>query len=321
MDKTRTRPSFIKPAKDGYINLQEEILDLHSKSSSQDKTSSDLELQFTEVKKEFDTVKNSVSNVNNDVVSEVAKARGIYPNLSDRLEKMDAYDLLKKFETINTTKEYIYDTKERITHVTVRGDVDYDIGYTYDIDDNIVREERYDLKGVSIGFKDFTLNSFGQVIKESGKNTDDVIMATTSIITEELDKRLALIEAIDFVQFAKDMSSYDASKLWDMLQEISSRLQHLESYLPANQGNLIEISTVLDRVQALENKLNENYVIYSFDLDSTKTTYPILDTVPLTASIYLEGLYLTINKDYTITDSDITFLIPLIDGFTITCKY
>jgi hypothetical protein len=45
------------------------------------------------------------------------------------------------------------------------------------------------------------------------------------------------------------------------------------------------------------------------------------NTVPDTASIYLEGLLLNGGDDYIRGTDNITFLVPLVDDFTITCKY
>lgn len=321
MDKTRTKPSFIKPVKENYANLKEEILDLHNQADKQDKSQSLLEQGFIEVKEKFEDIKYSVTNINADIIEEVTTARGLYPNLNDRLDKMSGYELLKKFETLTTSKTYTYDELDRITNVVVRGDVNFDILYIYDEDSNIKREERHDIDGNLIGYKDYTFDDVGQIITESGQNTDDVITATTSLITEELDKRLSIIEAIDFVKLATDISGYDVEYMFEILQEIKLRVQHVEMYLPENQGQLIELSSVFDRLETLEHRLNSDYVIYSFYVTTDKTKYSIPSTVPSNASIYLEGLLLSNGDDYIIDNGNITFLIPLIDDFTITCKY
>lgn len=321
MDKTRTKPSFIKSAKEGYVNLKEEILDLHSQSSDQENSQIDLEQQFNVVKEQFNEIKESVTSINNDIVDEVTTARGVFPTLVDRLETMSGYELLKKFETLTTSKTYSYDDQDRITDVFVRGDVNFDILYYYDKDSNIRREERRDLDGNIIGYKDYTFDDIGQIITETGENTDDVLTATTSLITEELNQRLIKIEAIDFVKLAEAIGNVNADNLWNIIQELLSSVQHLEMYLPDNQGQLIEISSILNRLDSLENKIDENHVIYSFDTTTDNATYTIPNTVPSNASIYLEGLLLTSGSDYLMADGSITFLIPLIDDFTISCKY
>jgi hypothetical protein len=320
--RTSGRPTYIDPAKTGYANLREEILDLHSKSEAQEAALQNTATEFEVIKQEMQDIKNlDLENINAPLVAELQDARGVFPTVNDRLNSMAAYNILNVLEKLTTNREYEYDSEGYIVKEIVRGDLNYDIVYHYDSQRNIKREERYDTNGVLLGYKDYTYDDLGQIKTISGENADDVALATNTHEMAELRIRLAALESIDFVNLANSIKGSDVKSLLNSIQEILTRVQNLEMYLPGNENRLIEIGSVLDRLDAIERRLNTNYVTYTFDVKSDVTEYTIPDNITGNYAIYMEGILLDEGDDYIIESGKIKFLIPLIDDFTVTCRY
>jgi hypothetical protein len=278
--------------------------------------------EFTTVKQDVQEIKNlDLSNINAPLVKEMQDARGTYSSINDRLNSMAAYDILHILERLTTNRTYEYNSDGNISKEIVRGDLSYDVIYLYDTNNNIRREERYDVNGVLIGYKDYTYDDLGQIKGVSGENADDVSIATNTLDIDELKKRMSAIESIDFIKLAGDLKGTNVESLLKSIQDILIRIQTLELYLPGNESKLIEIGGVLDRLDAIERRLNTNYVTYTFDVTSDVTEYTLPDNITSNFAIYLEGVLLDSGDDYIIDNGKIKFLIPLIDGFTVTCRY
>jgi hypothetical protein len=320
--RTSGKPTYIDPVKADYANLGEEILDLHTKQTAQETSIGDVKTEFVTVKQDVQSIKDlDLENINAPLLQELEDARGPYSSLSERFQYIDSFDILRILEKLSTSRTYEYDSEGYIVKEIVRGDLNYNVVYKYDSSRNITREERYDVNDVLLGYKDYTYDDIGQIRTVSGQNSEDIAIATNTLITDLLDARVKSLESIDFVKLAGQLQGSDVMSLLNSVQELLTRVQNLEMYLPGNENRLIEIGSVLDRLDAIEHRLDTNYITYTFDATSDVTEYDIPAEISSNYVIYLEGVLLDEGDDYIMENGKIKFLIPLIDGFTVTCRY
>lgn len=315
----RTKPLYIYPSSEVYKNLLEELVDIHSKIQTGDL--SGITDQISKLVKEVDDLKESTSLADKEINEELDGAKGQFPSINDRFLALDQYDILKTIFNINTTREYEYNNNGQITKEIVRGDMNYDTHFVYDSYDNITSETKYDLDGVVISERKYTYTPDGNIATVVGKNTDEIMLLSNAIVDYEQNKRLEAIEAIDFVELGKVLDGWDLIGVAETVQELVTQVQHLMLHLPENLGYLIDTSEVFRRLDTIEQRLDANEIYHTFDVVTGTTTYSIPPNIAdKKFAVFMEGLLLEKDVDFSIKGDSITFMIPLIDGFTVTFK-
>ena len=314
----RTKPLYIYPAKEVYKNLHEELLDIHSRLASG--STDGIREQIDKLAQEVEELATSTSQSNLEINKELDDAKGVYPSINDRFLALDQYDILRTLQLITTTREFEY-ANGYIVKEKIRGDMNYDVSYYYDSYNNIIRETKALLDGTIISEKNYTYTPEGNVASISGVNTDDIMLVTNALVDSEQDKRLDAIEAIDFVELGKVLDGWDLIGVAKTVQNLVTQVEHLMLNLPENIGYLINTSEIMRRLESVEQRLDASEVYHAFDVVSTQTSYAIpVEIVDKKFGVYMEGLLLEKNEDYVIKNGVIEFLIPLIDGFTVTYK-
>ena len=314
----RTKPLYIHPSNETYKNLLEELIDIHSKISTG--YTDGIREQISNLVKEVEELKNSTSNTDNAILEELKGAKGVYDTIDDRFLALDQYDILNHMQQVTTTKEYEY-KDGLIWKEKVRGDFNYDAQYNYDSYGNIISEIKTDLNGVLISKKEYTYTEDGNVSSIKGFNTDDVMLLSNGLVDSEQDKRLDAIEAIDFVELGKVLDGWKLIEVAETVQELVTAVQHLMLHLPENIGYLIDTSEVFRRLDDIEKRIDESEIYYAFDVSSDKAIYNIpQEMVGKKFSVFMEGLLLEKDIDYVIKVDKVEFLLPLIDGFTVSFK-
>lgn len=314
----RTKPLYIYPSKETYNNLFDELLDIHKKIQT-GSTDGIIE-QISDLVKEVDGLKLSTSDTNTAIIDELDSAKGAYPSINDRFLAIDKYDILKAIRSLTTTREYEY-LDGMVRKEKIRGDLNFDITYDYDSHENIIKETKTDLNGSVIGERNYTYTKDGYVASVTGKNIDDVMLVTNELIDNEQNLRLDTIEAMDIVSLGKVLDGLDVVEMSKTVQDLATQVQHLMLNLPENIGYLIDTSEVFRRLDAIEDRLDASSVYYTFDVSSSVSTYMIPDdVVGKKFGVFMEGLLLEKDVDYKIKENQITFLIPLIDDFTVSYK-
>lgn len=314
----RTKPIYIYPSDSSYKNLLEELTDIHTRLNAG--SVDDVRAALEALSKEVGRIDTTTSAADADIKKHIDDAKGVYDSIDDRFLALDQYDILNTLQRISTTKQYEY-ADGKVSKVQVRGDMNYDIEYGYDSYDRKIREIKKDLNGNIISEKYYDYDANGELTNVRGRNTDDVMMVSNSLITHELDERLKNIEAIDFVKLSQTMGEWDLIHVAKTVQELVTAVQHLMLNLPENIPYLIDTSEVFRRLDDIETRIDAAEVYRSFDVISTKQEYDIPDElVDKKFGVYMEGLLLEKGVDYVINDNKIKFLIPLIDDFTVSYK-
>lgn len=321
MPITTNKLKYIKATDNKYENLGDEIFDLHKEVLNNADKVSKAETTIDIIKSNIDIIKNTATDFSNKTSDEVKTARGVYSNLSDRLSSMEQYKVLNAIEKISTSRTYEYDCEGNITKESIRGGIEYDIIYVYDGNGNIVREEIYDLSNSKIGYKEYIYDNKDSLIKANSVNADILSVATNSLIEKELQMRVSVLENLDLVQSAKVINVEKAKLILEKIQEFDSRIENIECVLPDNITTIIDVPNILKRLDDIDNRLNREYVLYEFLVSTGTTHYSVPDIITRNTSIFLEGLLLKYGEDYEINNGKMTFLIPLIDDFKVTCKY
>lgn len=312
----RTKPLYIYPSNEEYKNLLEELIDIHSKI--QTGSTDGIREQVSKLVQEVGDLRSSTSDANTSIIGEIDKAKGTYPSIDDRFLALDKYDILKTIGSLSTTRDYEY-KNGLISREKIRGDLNFDIVYQYDSYENIIKETKLGLDGAIIGEKIYTYTEDGYVASVNGTNADDVIMLSNALVDSEQNKRLNAIEAIDFVELGKVLDGWKLIEVAETVQELVTQVQHLMLNLPENIGYLINTSELIKRIEIIEERLDANKIYYSFDVVSAISTYDLPKEVKgKKFNVFMEGLLLEKDVDYLLNDLSITFLIPLIDGFTVS---
>lgn len=310
---TLNKLKYIKATSDKYSNLYEELIDLENTIKTLSGKGTNIE--------DVNSAITSLKSITNILTTEVNGAKATYGSIDERFKTLDQYTILDVFKNITTSRTYEYNTDGYITKECVRGDIEYDKTYIYNDNNDIVKEETKSLDGTSIGNKTYTYNDDGCITKVDGVNIDDVLLATNSLVDKELDERISAIEKIDIIKLMNGIQATDIKTLINTLNNLYTRVEHLEVYLPGNESSLIDLPNLRDRITTIEDKLNSSYILHTFNVTTGILEYDVPSTVNDKTSIYLEGLLLDYNDDYTLTNNKIKFNIPLIDDFTVTCKY
>lgn len=312
----RTKPLYIYPSKEEYKSLLDELIDIHNKI--QTGSTDGIREQVSKLVSEVDDLKSSTSDTNKAIEEEINKAKGPYTSINDRFLAIDQYDVLKTFDTLSTTRSYEY-KDGLVTKEKVRGDLNFDIEYVYDSYSNVIKETRTDSQGMVIGEKTYTYSEDGSVSSVCGTNVDDIMVLSSSLIETEHDNRLKAIESIDFVELGKVLEGWELIEVAETVQELVTQVQHLTLNLPENIGYLINTSELIRRIEEIEERLESNKVYYTFDVTSNTNTYNLPEELKgKFFNVFIEGLLLERGVDYVLNDTSITFLIPLIDGFTVS---
>lgn len=314
----RTKPLYIYASSDKYNNLFEELVAIHEQIQ---KGSTDgITERLAELVKEVDELKASTSDIDNAVLNELKSAKGGFSSIDERFLALGQYDVINQMHKVSTTRNYEY-KDGLVTKEIVRGDINYDIIYDYDSHENVIRETKYDLHGNVEGDKRYIYDDNENIVTVISSNADDIMTFTNALVDKEQNERLDKIESIDFVELGKVLDGWNLIQVAQTVQELVTQVQHLMLHLPENQGYLINTSELIRRIDDIEMRLDANQVYHSFDVVSTQSTYAIPDDiVGKNFGVYMEGLLLEKDIDYIIEGSSITFKIPLIDEFTITCR-
>ena len=321
MPATTNKLKYIKATDPQYKDLGEEIRGLHVETEANAGKVTELESQMATVQTAVQETIDGASLSTEALEQEIADARGFNASLNERLTNMDLFRATEVLERLTVARTYEYSPNGDVTKETVRGELNYDTLYTYDGQGNITKEAFYDTEGLLIGQKEYEYDGLGQLLRSSSSGGEVLQVVTNSGVTNELAFRLAKIEALDFVKTAGILESATAETLMAFVQEMSSRVGNLEQLLPANLPNLITLPYITDKLQELENRITLSYKEHEFDVTSSEDTYYLPESVTSNSVVYIDGLMLEHGNDYVITDGKIVFLIPLIDGFSITVKY
>lgn len=315
MSATTNKLKYIKPSVDTYTNLGEELKDLHKKSNDNNDNISAINSTIDTL---TDSVNNAVESVK-DSDAEVVEARGSCETLNDRLSNMELFKATQILERLSLQKQYDYNSNGDIQKEKIRGQLNYDIVYSYDDKGNIIREEFYDIENALLGSKQYEYDEHNNISKSTSVNGEILAIVTNSYITNDIDSRLKKIENIDFIKLAKVLSSDSATTLMETMQDLVARVATLEMMLPGNITNIGDLPYITNKIQELEDRLNSKS-IYEFTVDENKSEYYIPTNIPSNSAVYIDGLQLD-EEDYTLSKDKISLNIQLIDGLTITIKY
>lgn len=319
-----TKTAYIAATKESYKNLREELLDLHeqisSKTSMDSSVSEKLEAAISSIDKlEIDYIEKE--RLLNDVLLEFKHAQGAYPTLDDRFVSLGGAEVIKELDSITTKREYEYDARGNLIKETIRGDVNTDIIYSYDVSGNIYRMDKYNLQGELIAYKTFDYDKDGNIIRTDGLNTEEVVMASSSLFNREFSQRLRNIEDIDIITVANGIKEYNAKSMWEIMSDLSSRTQNLERNLPDAPTSLIGLTSLMERLSILERKIDDEFRFYEMQTTKGIQIYSVPVEVPYNCQVHLEELKLNSGTDYILSDGKIKFFIEIIDEFRVKFKY
>jgi chromosome segregation ATPase len=154
MSATTNKLKYIKATDSKYADLGEEIRDLHTQSENNLTKITSVENQISNINQTVqDAINNSVTSSDN-LAQELEDARGSSATLNDRLTNMELFKATQVLERLSVDRTYEYNSNGDITREIVRGQLNYDVVYSYN-NGNVVKEEYYDINGVLLGTKEY----------------------------------------------------------------------------------------------------------------------------------------------------------------------
>lgn len=310
----KNRLAYISGSSEKYTNLGDELSQVHTSLDEMSDAIDSINDKLSNVSGSEDC-KKEIENINKKITQNISSIE----NIQEQIQSLNNNAIKVDLANSSSIKEYKYDNNGNIISETISGDTNLKTKYEYDRNGNILSEKLFK-DNVEVGNKLYEYNEEGYITKITSNNGDIINIASTTYAYDDLNRRLKILENSDLGKIITTIQPQTLSNIVNTVNELYTKINIINNLLPENVTSLIDIPSIKNQINVLNNKFDKKYSIYRFKTSANINVYSIPENVTDNSAIYLEGLLLD-SDDYKIENGKITFLCELQDDFEVQCKY
>lgn len=310
----KNRLAYISGSSEKYTNLGDELSQVHTSLDEMSDAIDSINDKLSNVSGSEDC-KKEIENINKKITQNISSIE----NIQEQIQSLNNNAIKVELANSSSIKEYKYDNNGNIISETISGDTNLKTKYEYDRNGNILSEKLFK-DNEEVGNKLYEYNEEGYITKITSNNGDIINIASTTYAYDDLNRRLKILENSDLGKIITTIQPQNLSNIVNTVNELYTKISIVNNLLPENVTSLIDIPSIKNQINVLNNKFDKKYSIYRFKTLTNVNVYSIPENVTDNSAIYLEGLLLD-SDDYKIENGKITFLCELQDDFEVQCKY